>query len=1068
MHATPIAAKPPDGDRMAERSHCESPFADVRLCIHGADDLSAEHLESLRRRLPSSARLCVFGTHAAWPGVEHCPIGPEEGRDPLAVLAAAAAAFPQEHLILVRADLDLPPFACERLLRALQADGVLGALPLDERRLDPSRRGVLRTAAEYAIDAVRLDALCYAVAERRLDEDAHFPRNVPALSAWHGARLAGLGTQALRHADAFDAAGLSVVQLDHLYVESGAPPGSDDEDAAPSPLALLRERLAAAIRADLVPALPGLDGRPVLLHVLHGWGGGAERWVRDYAAADTAAHHLVLIARGRFASRRHGEWLELHDGAMQGPPLRRWPLPRPIADTALGDATYRRLFADVVRDFCVDGIVVSSLIGHSLDALRSALPTVAVVHDHYPLWPMLHRNFGDPALAFDAAQLAADLAANGKDAEFADRDPAHWRHLRDATVDALRSANATLVAPSRSALANHLRLAPELAALRAEIVPHGLAAWPAGAPTEAPPPRERLRLLVPGRIRRGKGAELLRAALPRLREHAELFLLGAGSDAHDLFGESGLHVVLDYRRDEFPALLARIRPDAALLLPTVAETFSYMLSELRSLGLPVVATRVGALAERIEDGVDGFLVDTDVEAIAACIERLAREPAAIGAVRANLVGFPHATTAETAQRYTRLLDLLRRASARYPLAMTGADSLLEAALASELARASARERTIRAELLAARSESERRGEWGHGLDRELAATRSRLTRLNEAHDALHDELKQRTDWALALDAELQGVKPHYEQILASSSWRLTAPLRAGKNRLRALRASLAYRTLHLRSLAGRLRGSLAQRGLAGTLKRVAQEFRRSGPAQARLTYAEPTDDFAPFALPTSETPRVSIIVPVYNKIAYTGACLRSIAEQAGPTPFEVIVVDDGSTDATAQRLAGIAGLRLLRNERNLGFIGSCNAGAAAARGDCVLFLNNDTVVTEGWLEALVRCLEEAPDAGLVGAKLVYPDGRLQEAGGIVFDDGSGWNVGRFDEPDDPRYGFRREVDYCSGAAIVLRRELFEQLGRFDTRYTPAYYEDTDLAFAVRAAGLKVWYEPAATVVHFEG
>jgi GT2 family glycosyltransferase/glycosyltransferase involved in cell wall biosynthesis len=265
-----------------------------------------------------------------------------------------------------------------------------------------------------------------------------------------------------------------------------------------------------------------------------------------------------------------------------------------------------------------------------------------------------------------------------------------------------------------------------------------------------------------------------------------------------------------------------------------------------------------------------------------------------------------------------------------------------------------------------------------------------------------------------------------------------------------------------------VRGSLAQRGLAGTLARIAQELHGAGPARPRLAYAEPQDDAAPFALPTSDAPRVSIVIPVYDKIAYTVACLRSLAAHAGAVPFEVLVVDDGSTDATPQRLAAIGGIRALRNERNLGFIGSCNAGAAAARGDYVLFLNNDTVVTPGWLEAMVRCLEEAPDAGLVGAKLVYPDGRLQEAGGIVFSDGSGWNVGRFEDPDDPRYGFRREADYCSGAAILLRRDLFARLGAFDARYAPAYYEDTDLAFAVRAAGLKVWYEPAATVVHFEG
>jgi cellulose synthase/poly-beta-1,6-N-acetylglucosamine synthase-like glycosyltransferase len=299
---------------------------------------------------------------------------------------------------------------------------------------------------------------------------------------------------------------------------------------------------------------------------------------------------------------------------------------------------------------------------------------------------------------------------------------------------------------------------------------------------------------------------------------------------------------------------------------------------------------------------------------------------------------------------------------------------------------------------------------------------------------------------------LREMRPHYEQMLASTSWRITAPLRRANASTREWRARLAFRTLHWRTMLTRVRGSVAQRGIVGTLARVLQELRNKGPARARVTYSPPREDFAPFALPSSDTPRVSIVIPVYNKIAYTSACLRSIAEHAGTIPFEIIIVDDGSTDATPQRLADVAGIRVVRNVENLGFVGSCNAGAAIAHGELLLFLNNDTRVTAGWLDALVHCLDSAPHAGLVGAKLVYPDGRLQEAGGIVFDDGSGWNYGRFDDPDHPRYAFRREADYCSGAAILLRGELFRRLGGFDTRYAPAYYEDTDLAFAVRTAG----------------
>ncbi|MGA9332719.1 MAG: glycosyltransferase [Rudaea sp.] len=279
---------------------------------------------------------------------------------------------------------------------------------------------------------------------------------------------------------------------------------------------------------------------------------------------------------------------------------------------------------------------------------------------------------------------------------------------------------------------------------------------------------------------------------------------------------------------------------------------------------------------------------------------------------------------------------------------------------------------------------------------------------------------------------------------------------------------MAFTFSRLRAALHRTRGSLASRGFSGTLKRAVDEFRRPATLPPAPVATAPSDDFSPFAIASAATPRVSIVIPVYGKIDYTVACLRSLAEHADDIAFEVIVVDDASTDSTPRRLSEIGGIRVVRNAQNLGFVGSCNAGAEAATGEFIVFLNNDTVVTAGWLEALLQCFAEEPDCGLVGAQLVYPDGRLQEAGGIVFNDGGAWNYGRLDDPADPRHAFRREADYCSGAAIMLRRDLFLEIGGFDTRYSPAYYEDTDLAFAVRAAGKQVFYEPRSRVVHFEG
>lgn len=221
--------------------------------------------------------------------------------------------------------------------------------------------------------------------------------------------------------------------------------------------------------------------------------------------------------------------------------------------------------------------------------------------------------------------------------------------------------------------------------------------------------------------------------------------------------------------------------------------------------------------------------------------------------------------------------------------------------------------------------------------------------------------------------------------------------------------------------------------------------------------------------PPSPNPIVSVVIPVYNKIDVTIQCLQSIVDTWFETlDVQIVVVDDGSSDGTQEVLTKLQGLDYVRNKQNLGFIGACNRGAALARGKYVCFLNNDTQVREAWLDHLVSTAESDESIGAVGAKLVYPDGTLQEAGGILWRDASGWNYGRGENPKDSRFNYLREVDYCSGAALLVRRDILERIGGFSQDFAPMYYEDADLCMSVRALGYRVVYQPRSEVVHFEG
>jgi GT2 family glycosyltransferase/glycosyltransferase involved in cell wall biosynthesis len=231
----------------------------------------------------------------------------------------------------------------------------------------------------------------------------------------------------------------------------------------------------------------------------------------------------------------------------------------------------------------------------------------------------------------------------------------------------------------------------------------------------------------------------------------------------------------------------------------------------------------------------------------------------------------------------------------------------------------------------------------------------------------------------------------------------------------------------------------------------------------KLFLAEPS---ARLTFPSYEAPLVSIVIPTFNKAEYLYQCLESILAHT-QVPFEVVVVDDCSADRTPELVARLDNVRGVRNETNLEFIRTSNRGARLAAGPYLLFLNNDVTVTPQWLSTLLATIERYPQCGAVQGKLIRPDGTLQEAGTIIWRDGSALGYGRDDDPFRPEYSYVREVDYCSAACLLVRAELFHALGGFDERYLPAYYEDVDLCFGVRRLGYRVVFQPQVSVFHYE-
>ncbi|MFO1413386.1 MAG: glycoside hydrolase family 99-like domain-containing protein [Burkholderiales bacterium] len=493
------------------------------------------------------------------------------------------------------------------------------------------------------------------------------------------------------------------------------------------------------------------------------------------------------------------------------------------------------------------------------------------------------------------------------------------------------------------------------------------------------------------------------------------------------------------------------------------------------------AAHEAAVRER-ESGWQALLAEQGAAAAARESQLLAQLAAADGAMRAREQQWHEHSAAREAAAALREQELQATVRAVEQRAHERESTLRAdlAAVEGSLSQAQVESRELTALLAVANSNIAVETERVHHAERENVLLRQQV---REGADELRNleallaKQEARSERAEARLAQLNG---HWLFRLLKPAWPFA--VEGGEHRPVSKRGNAAFQML--RGAYRRLPVSRDAKGRAkdlfyrrfGRLFRNVQNYQLWHSQQATIAMLHdgpaavggpgmPSPSTVPDTRPVGPSVAVSVVIPAYGKAAMTRSCVESLLRADPAVPMEIIVVDDGSPEPIAPALEGLPGVTVLRTEGNEGFIGACNRGAALAKEPYLLLLNNDTEVRPGAVSEMLQTFARVPGTGIVGCKLVFPDGRLQEAGAYVRPDGAAEMIGLWDDPNRPCYAYEREVGYTSGACLLIERELYRELGGLDTTFAPAYCEDSDLCFRVRKAGRKIVYQPRAVVVH---
>lgn len=432
-----------------------------------------------------------------------------------------------------------------------------------------------------------------------------------------------------------------------------------DGSLAHTPVEVLSCRLSPS--PDFIASL---RGKSVQLHVLHTLGGGIERWCRDYCAADAERVNLVLkpFTHGLAA----GEGLMLFAGIDDRQPIAYWSFRSPINVIAIHHEEYAHVLRHIVEVFGVGNILVSSLIGHSLDCLVSGKETAVIAHDYFPACPAINLYFGGVCSRCDSERLGECHRDNPDFNPFVQLSLEERIAVRAAYLDIVKRNQCAVVVPSRSVQDNLVRLFPELGQASWAMIPHGVSDELPFIDASSWVAEGKLRVLLLGMLSPAKGQHLLDESIDRMRDIADLYLLGAKEVGVLYTGRPSVHVVNNYKLAELPEMIRQIRPHVAIHLSILPETFSFTLTEVMRMGIPPIATSLGSFQERIVHGQNGWLIAPTADALIKCLRDVDSNRTGLAEISANLRTMRRRSAREMVEDYHRLLPGSPRVGASVP------------------------------------------------------------------------------------------------------------------------------------------------------------------------------------------------------------------------------------------------------------------------------------------------------------------------------------------------------------------------------------------------------------------